>query len=90
VLNGVAGASLSDEKIGETVHLALGRSYPENVSALRWDLICDLRPRGKALGRRRDDPGERGLRLAVGAEHSLTSPGRCVGSPRQRCADVVR
>ncbi|HEX4106733.1 MAG TPA: aminopeptidase [Solirubrobacteraceae bacterium] len=41
---------LFDEKIGGTVHLALGRSYPEtggvNVSALHWDLICDLRRGG--------------------------------------------
>ena len=41
------GAILFDEKIGGTVHLALGRSYPEtggkNESALHWDLICDLR-----------------------------------------------
>jgi hypothetical protein len=39
------------EKIGGTVHLALGRSYPEtggrNESALHWDLICDLREGGK-------------------------------------------
>jgi aminopeptidase len=45
------GATLFDEKIGGTVHLALGRSYPEtggkNESALHWDLICDLRPGGK-------------------------------------------
>jgi aminopeptidase len=45
------GAILFDEKIGGTVHLALGRSYPEtggkNVSALHWDLICDLRPGGR-------------------------------------------
>ena len=44
------GATLFDEKIGGTVHLALGRSYPEtggkNVSALHWDLICDLRAGG--------------------------------------------
>jgi aminopeptidase len=44
------GATLFDEKIGGTVHLALGRSYPEtggkNESALHWDLICDLRPGG--------------------------------------------
>ncbi len=41
---------LFDEKIGGTVHLALGRSYPEtrgvNVSAIHWDLICDLRKGG--------------------------------------------
>ncbi len=45
------GATLFDEKIGGTVHLALGRSYPEtgakNQSALHWDLICDLRSGGR-------------------------------------------
>ncbi len=45
------GATLFDEKIGGTVHLALGRSYPEtggkNESALHWDLICDLRKGGR-------------------------------------------
>jgi aminopeptidase len=45
------GAILFDEKIGGTVHLALGRSYPEtggvNESALHWDLICDLRHGGR-------------------------------------------
>jgi aminopeptidase len=38
---------LFDEKIGGTVHLALGSAYPEcggtNRSALHWDMICDLR-----------------------------------------------
>lgn len=42
------GSVLLDEKIGGTVHLALGRSVPgtggENVSALHWDMVCDLRP----------------------------------------------
>src|SRR3954463_5508199 len=45
------GAILFDEKLGGTVHLALGRSYPEtggkNVSAVHWDLICDLRAGGR-------------------------------------------
>ena len=45
------GAILFDEKIGGTVHLALGRSYPEtggvNASAVHWDLICDLRDGGR-------------------------------------------
>ena len=44
------GAILFDEKIGGTVHLALGRSYPEtggtNDSVVHWDLICDLREGG--------------------------------------------
>ena len=39
--------TLYDEKIGGTVHLALGMSYPEsggrNQSALHWDIVCDLR-----------------------------------------------
>jgi aminopeptidase len=42
---------LFDEKIGGTVHLALGTAYPEsggvNRSALHWDLICDLRTGGE-------------------------------------------
>ena len=44
------GAILFDEKIGGTVHLAIGRSYPEtgglNESAVHWDMICDLRAGG--------------------------------------------
>lgn len=42
---------LFDEKIGGTVHLALGASYPEtggvNQSALHWDMVCDLRKQGE-------------------------------------------
>jgi aminopeptidase len=38
---------LFDEKIGGTLHLALGSAYEEcggrNRSALHWDMICDLR-----------------------------------------------
>jgi aminopeptidase len=45
------GSILYDEKIGGTVHLALGQSYPEtggtNESALHWDLIVDLRRGGR-------------------------------------------
>jgi aminopeptidase len=45
------GSILFDEKIGGTVHLALGRSYPEtggvNASALHWDLIVDARRGGR-------------------------------------------
>ena len=44
------GSIMVDEKIGGTVHLAVGRSYPEtggtNVSAIHWDMICDLRRGG--------------------------------------------
>ena len=42
---------LLDEKIGGTVHLAVGASYPEtggkNESAVHWDLVCDLRQGGR-------------------------------------------
>jgi aminopeptidase len=45
------GSILLDEKIAGTIHLALGRSYPEtggtNRSALHWDLVCDLREGGE-------------------------------------------
>ena len=45
------GSILLDEKMAGTVHLALGRSYPEtggrNASALHWDLLCDLRTGGR-------------------------------------------
>jgi len=38
---------LFDEKIGGTMHLALGAGYPDtgnnNQSAIHWDLICDMR-----------------------------------------------
>jgi aminopeptidase len=41
---------LLDEKIGGTVHMAVGMSYPEsggvNDSAIHWDMVCDLRPGG--------------------------------------------
>ncbi len=42
---------LFDEKIGGTVHLALGASYPEsggkNQSGIHWDMLCDMRQRGE-------------------------------------------
>jgi aminopeptidase len=51
---GIAGGTRSvllDEKIGGTVHLALGASYPEtggtNESAVHTDLVCDLREDGR-------------------------------------------
>jgi aminopeptidase len=44
------GEVLFDEKIGGTVHLALGRAYTENLginqSALHWDIVKDLRTTG--------------------------------------------
>jgi aminopeptidase len=37
---------LFDEKIGGTIHLAMGQSFPEcggtNESGLHWDMLCDM------------------------------------------------
>lgn len=42
---------LFDEKIGGTVHLAIGASYPEsggkNQSGIHWDMLCDMRQGGE-------------------------------------------
>jgi aminopeptidase len=44
---------LLDEKIGGTVHMAIGASYPEtggeNDSAVHWDMVCDLRRGGSIV-----------------------------------------
>ncbi len=50
--------TLFDEKIGGTIHLALGRSYKEerggaptggNISAIHWDIVKDMRKKGSVL-----------------------------------------
>ena len=45
------GQLLFDEKIGGTVHMALGAGLPTtgntNQSAIHWDMICDLRQGGR-------------------------------------------
>jgi aminopeptidase len=42
---------LFDEKIGGTIHMALGKGYPStgslNQSAIHWDMICDMRQGGQ-------------------------------------------
>ncbi len=44
---------LFDEKIGGTIHLAVGRGFPEiggtNHSTLHWDMICDMRQDSQIL-----------------------------------------
>jgi aminopeptidase len=44
---------LLDEKIGGTVHMAIGASYPEsggtNDSAVHWDMVLDLRQGGSIV-----------------------------------------
>jgi aminopeptidase len=43
--------TLFDEKIDGTIHLAVGRGYPElggkNVSAIHWDIVKDVRRGGR-------------------------------------------
>lgn len=47
------GNILFDEKIGGTIHLALGAGYPqtgsENKSMIHWDMICDMRDDSEIL-----------------------------------------
>jgi aminopeptidase len=47
------GSILFDEKIGGTVHMAVGQGYPEtgsaNESSIHWDMICDMRAGGEIL-----------------------------------------
>lgn len=42
---------LFDEKIGGTVHAAVGSAYPstnaKNESSIHWDMLCDMRDGGK-------------------------------------------
>ena len=39
------------EKIGGTIHMAVGNGYPEtgskNKSVVHWDMICDMRNGGQ-------------------------------------------
>jgi len=45
--------TLFDEKIGGTMHIALGAAFKElggtNESALHWDMVCDLREDGEVF-----------------------------------------
>lgn len=47
------GSILFDEKIGGTVHMAVGQGYPQtgsvNTSSVHWDMICDMRHGGEIL-----------------------------------------
>jgi aminopeptidase len=46
-INRFTGSILYDEKIGGTVHVAIGAGYPDtgsvNRSSVHWDMICDMR-----------------------------------------------
>ncbi len=45
------GSIVFDEKIGGTIHTAVGQAYPQskgvNQSAVHWDMICDMKERGE-------------------------------------------
>lgn len=47
------GSILFDEKIGGTVHMAVGQGYGEtgslNHSSVHWDMICDMRQGGDII-----------------------------------------
>lgn len=47
------GAILFDEKIGGTLHMAVGQGYPQtgsvNTSSVHWDMICDMQADGEIL-----------------------------------------
>ncbi len=47
------GSILFDEKIGGTVHMAVGQGYVQtgstNTSTIHWDLICDMRSGGEIV-----------------------------------------
>ena len=51
MIKDVTGNILFDEKIGGSIHMAVGASYPEtggkNVSGLHWDLIKNMKNGGK-------------------------------------------
>lgn len=45
------GSIVFDEKIGGTIHTAVGQAYPQtggvNQSAVHWDMICDMKEDGE-------------------------------------------
>ncbi len=54
MIQDVTGSILFDEKIGGSIHMAVGASYPEtggkNVSGLHWDIIKNMKPKDGQSG----------------------------------------
>jgi len=50
-INRFTNNMLYDEKIGGTIHIALGAAYPstgsKNESGLHWDMLCNMREGGE-------------------------------------------
>ncbi len=80
---------LLDEKIGGTVHMAVGAVYPEsggvNESAVHTDLVCDLRLGGKIEVDGERLPGRRQVRRLSSSHHWFGS-----GEPARRKNQIVR
>ncbi len=53
IIQQFTGSILFDEKIGGTVHMAVGQGYGEtgsvNTSDVHWDMICDMRQGGEIV-----------------------------------------
>ena len=77
--------TLFDEKIGGTMHVALGSAFKDlggqNESALHWDLVCDLREEGEVYA-----DGE--LVWRAGRFLETAAPVACLTGLR-RLADVL-
>ena len=86
---------LLDEKIGGTVHMAVGKSYPEsggvNDSAVHTDLVCDLRLGGKIEvdGTVMQEDGEvrRSMTISTGGSEAYWFG---IGEPASRKNQTVR
>ncbi len=52
-INRFTRSILYDEKIGGSIHMAVGAGYPEsgsrNESSIHWDFICDMRDNSEIL-----------------------------------------
>ena len=91
--------TLFDEKIGGTVHFALGAGYPEtgnaNESGLHWDMVRRPPQRRPRRGRRRADQRRRpvrprGLSRSVTRRAGLAAEARSTQRKTQRRSSVKR
>jgi hypothetical protein len=88
--------TLYDEKIGGTVHLALGSSYPAtggtNVSAIHWDLITDLRQGGEVLldGEPSSGTGASCSDAGAAPRRGPRDLNRCAQLRREGACDILR
>ena len=75
--------TLFDEKIGGTMHVALGSAFRSSAarttSALHWDLVCDLRADGEVYA-----DGE----LVWRAGHFLEQPEPAIAACLTRACDA--